>query len=444
MIVLDVLIVYERKQRELENAILLQIELESRGYSCDVVQFYEASNFNLLNINSPKVILTPHLYNTKSVYRNLARFGHADFLINLQYEQVLSKKWEELGAHTPKGLAQKFYHICWGDEVVKRLKEGGVPNENIKVFAPLHLDLLRKEYRPPQKQIKELLSDEFNIDSTKKWTLFLSSFTYADIELTRLKVNEAAAGTDLSDFPIIHTESRNELIEWFSRVLDKDKENILIYRPHPDELSLDKIERLEQIYPNFRVIRDKAVKEWIAASDVLYTWYSTSVVEAHFLEKPYSILRPFPLPETFDSVLLRHGKYIETYDNFETDFFLSDELRTFAIDDVYIRRYYQVNAEAPTYKIFANFIEDLMVISKADVDFSYDVKEYLVAKLKALTVYPIYGLNKMFGRLLLNGIFSTNGLLSLLNKEMINQIATKREKDKLKAMLKATIGQEGE
>ena len=165
MVVLDVLIIYERKQRELENAILLQIELEERGYSCEIVQFYEAPKFNVFNINPPKVILSPHLYNTKSVYRNFARFGHANFLVNLQYEQVLSKKWEELGAHTPKGLAQSFYHICWGKEIVRRLAKGGVPNENIKIFAPLHLDLLRPEYRPKQSVLKEQLAESYDLDS---------------------------------------------------------------------------------------------------------------------------------------------------------------------------------------------------------------------------------------------------------------------------------------
>jgi len=442
--VLDVLIIYERKQRELENAILLQIELEKRGYSCEIVQFYEAPKFNFFNQKIPKVILSPHLYNTKSVYRNFARFGHAPFLVNLQYEQVLSKKWEELGAHTPKGLAQNFYHVCWGEEVVKRLIKGGVPDKNIKTFAPLHLDLLRPEYRPNQRVLREDLAKDFGLEKDKEWVLFLSSFTYADIEDNRLKMNEAAAGTDLSDFPVIHSKSRNKLLEWFRKVLNKESDKLFIYRPHPDELSLDKIHQIEKEYSNFYVIRDEAVKTWIAASDIIYSWYSTSVVEAHFLDKPYSILRPYPLPDSFDSVLLKHGTFIECYEDFERDYFLQDEERAFAIEDFYIKKYYQVDSDIATHKLFADFLEMLINSNQSQQNFPFDLKEYVLAKTKVLAVYPVYIANKLFSRVWLTRVLGNSGLFAQLNKEVNNQIATNSEKKKIKTMIQKVIFQSGE
>jgi len=439
VVLVDVLIIYERKQRELENAILLQIELEKRGFSCEITQFYEAAKFNIFNVNPPKVILSPHLYNTKSVYRNFARFGHAKFLVNLQYEQVLSKKWEELGAHTPKGLAQNFYHICWGDKIVKRLIEGKVPEGNVKVFAPLHLDLLRAEYRPQEALIKEELSRRYRLDIKKEWVLFLSSFTYADIELDRLKINEAAAGIDLSDFPVIHSKSRNKLLDWFREILSKDGNKLFIYRPHPDELSIEQIEQIEQEYSNFCVIRDEAVKTWISASDVIYSWYSTSVVEAHFLGKPYSILRPYVLPDSFDSVLLKHGKFIESYTEFEADYFLNNEVRQFAIDDIYIKKYYQVNPTVATHKVFSDFLENLIKSEQRQKIAPFDYKEYAIAKIKVLAVYPIYVVNKLLNRAWVMRIFGAKGLFALLSTEMNNQIASDSEKEKIKAHLKKMI-----
>jgi len=435
---MDVLIVYERKQRELENAILMQIELESRGYSCDIVQFYEASKFNLLNINSPKVILTPHLYNTKSVYRNFARFGHAKYLVNLQYEQVLSKKWEVLGAHTPKGSAQDFFHICWGDEVVNRLIEGGIPDYNIKVIAPLHLDLLRSEYRPCKSKLRDDLARNYGLESTRKWVLFLSSFTYADIELNRLKMNEAAAGTDLSDFPEIHTKSRDELLRWFSSVLEKDTESLFIYRPHPDELNLVNVLKLENNFPNFRVIRERAVKDWIQVSDNIYTWYSTSVVESHFLDKPYSILRPYPLPDSFDSVLLKYGDFITSYSQFESDYFLLDEQRSFAISDQHIKKYYKVDEVSPSFKKMGDFVESLLINEDAS-KFSFDIKLYLVAKLKSLIIYPVFMFNKLKNGTPILNQKRGNGLFSQISKEIVGQVANKQEKGKIENRLKAQI-----
>ncbi len=97
-------------------------------------------------------------------------------MVNLQYEQVLSKKWEALGAHTPKGNAQDFFHICWGEKTVNRLIEGGVAKDNIRVFAPLHLDLLLKEYRQNSMALKASLSKCYKVDLHKDWVLFLSIF----------------------------------------------------------------------------------------------------------------------------------------------------------------------------------------------------------------------------------------------------------------------------
>lgn len=40
---MDFIIIYERKIRELENALLLKLELEKRGYLCGVYQYYGKS-----------------------------------------------------------------------------------------------------------------------------------------------------------------------------------------------------------------------------------------------------------------------------------------------------------------------------------------------------------------------------------------------------------------
>lgn len=422
---MDVLIVYERKQRELDNSVLLKIELEQRGLSCEIVQFYEADKFNLLNRYSPKVIVVPHLYNTESYYRTLARFGHASHIVNMQYEQVLSKKWEDLGAHTPKGDARKGIHICWGSNVAERLLSSGVSEENIEIISPLHLDLLRSSFL--EVGIKNSLGSRFDIDSSKHWTVFLSSFTYADIDDNRLNMNESAAGIALSEFPIIHSRSRNEILNWFRSALELNSETILIYRPHPDELSLDVVNLLEVEFDNFFVIRDLPVKDWIQASDSIYTWYSTSIVEAHFMGKPYSILRPFDLPDDFDSVLLKNGSFLKKKDDFLSEY-LDGGPKSTAIDDVFMKKYYSVDSRYAK-DLLADVICNLM--SREGSSNINITSLYIISFFKSLAIIPVYLLSKILSK----NIFGNRSLYGLIFTEIKNQILGLDEKKAVEARL---------
>ena len=189
-------------------------------------------------------------------------------------------------------------------------------------------------------------------------------------------MNEANAGANLKSFPKIHTGSRDKILDWFKKILEKDSENIFIYRPHPDELEFDSVLKLEKQYPHFRVIRHSAVKEWIEVSDNIYSWYSTSVVEAHFLDKPYAILRPIKLPDSFDSVLLKHAKFITKYDEFEKDYFKDDLERSTAIDDFHINQYYQIDKARPAYMKYCDFLEDAYSSKKQHFNLNIKNKAY--------------------------------------------------------------------
>lgn len=380
---MNFLIVYERKNRELENAVLLKVELEQRGHNCCISQYYQAKKFNILNRKKYDVIVVPSLYSTESVRRTIARFGIPNHIVNLQYEQVLSDKWEKLGHHNPSGDAINHHHVCWGPNTTKRLLSAGVPCDNVHTLGAMQLDLLREEYLSPGRA-RTNLAEEFNIPITCYWTLFLSSFTYADIDQSRLAMNEKVAKTDLSDFVDIHTKSRNELLIWFERVLSKDQKRIFIYRPHPDELSLDKVKNLEDKYRNFFVLGIGSAKVWIESCDKILSWYSTTVVESHFLRKPYMILRPYLLPEYFDSVLLKKGKFTTTQVEFEEAYFVKEKYSIYALEDKDIEKYYTIDTEEPTFKKIVTLLINLG--DEPSFVSNYGWAELFSSKVKSLLV----------------------------------------------------------
>lgn len=436
---MDIIIIYERKLRELENAILLKVELENRGLKCDVRQFYEVDKLPISKTKKPRIIITPHLYVNKSIPRLFSRFGKPQVIINLQYEQVLSKKWEKLGSHNPKGEAKKAFHICWGENTRDRLIESGVKEENVKVLGALHLDLLRKEFREKYFISKDAFATRYGISIEKKWILFISSFTYADITDERLRMNESVANTSLDAFVPIHTNSRNKILEWFENVLSKDTESIFIYRPHPDELSLENVISLGIKYKNFLIIKDESVKNWISACDKIYSWYSTSVVEAHFLEKSYSILRPFDLPNDFDSVLLKHAKFIKTYDDFEEDYFFSASNNKFPIDDYFVNQYYRLDQKRPSFEFYTDFIVNLCNSGEKQ-KFNISAMEGIKAKLTSLLVWLVYNLYKT-SNIDLNQYRNkrNNNFFISWFIEMDNQIATDKEKEEIENRLKKVL-----
>lgn len=437
----NILIAYERKNRELENSVLLKLELEKRGHQCTLAQYFEADKFRGKSIGRPDLLVVPHLYYSKSVSRNMLRFGLAKHILNMQYEQVLSEKWENLGHHNPKGLATQATHVCWGPATAERMRSVGVPEENAPVVGAVQLDLLRREYLDDIAEMRARLSTLYGLDAKKRWVLFLSSFTYADIAPDRLAMNEAAAGIPLDSFVPIYSNSRNELLRWFEKVLQKDEDVEFIYRPHPDELNLNPVNRLKEKFNNLKVIPNGPAKTWIQASDIIFSWYSTTVVESHVLGKPYSILRPYPLSKEFDSVLLKHGIFIENYRDFEARYFQQSAEPKFAIDSKFIELYYSIDPEKPSFIKTVDLIERLLD-KPAEFNFKFSLRERIGNFSKMMMIRAIYFLWRRWkGDLDQYRSGINNGFFIRWLLEMDAQIATEQEIVQLTQRLRSLVGE---
>ena len=267
----------------------------------------------------------------------------------------------------------------------------GIPSDNALLYGAPQLDFLRPEYIEDSNDLKKDFALNFDIDESKDWILFLSSFTYAEISEQRLKINENVAGIGLADIVPLYTDSRKILIDWFSDYLEKNLDIEFIYRPHPDELNLDIVKELSKKYKNFHIISYSSAKEWIIASDQLYTWYSTTVVEAQFIGKDCAILRPFDLPESFDSVLLKHGNFISTKEDF-IDSRRSDFPKPIA-DEIMIS--YYDKTDIPASENIVNYINNINEYENLEIVVPFQSRIMNYIKLLVITfVYSIRGLLK--------------------------------------------------
>lgn len=324
----DFVIYYEHETRELENCILLQHELNRRGYNATVVKIssYKALLYKTLII--PKVIIIPYCY-TEELMTGFVPYNNNKTvkIVNLQLEQVLSNALEELGFHNPKGVAKKAFHITWGNLTRERLLKNGIQDENVLLTGAIQLDFLKEEFRGNYYNKSEL-AIEYKIPNNKKWVLYISSFTYTaikgDMSLERLK-EDLSKNSDKSmsreiveEFYSLSVKSKQTTLNWIYKLL-KEEDIVFIYRPHPAEkIDADDILELKKCYPEkFYCISELSIRQWIISSDILCTWFSTSIVEAYFAKKQCYVIRPYNIPTHIDSVLYKNCKAISRYEEFK-------------------------------------------------------------------------------------------------------------------------------
>lgn len=362
---MDIVIFYEFEERELLNACLLKSEMEKRGYDVEISKVYE-SRFPF--IEKPELIITPFLYHDNDVKTFTSYFFQkVEKILNLQYEQVISKKWLDIGFHCPKGMAQKAVHICWSKSIKKRLKKAGLEDRNLFVTGDLKTDFGRPLFKNFFKSKKEL-AKEFNIKPNNKWVLFISSFTLPNATDNVIKDLSNKISGDGYEYKKLMVESKKQIMKWVKKFIDKYENVEFIYRPHPNEARFEDPELLELANekPNFYYISDYSVQQWIVNSDFINTWISTSIIDAYFLGKQCNILRPVKIDENYDSQLLIEAEHTSTYAEFEKFNLLNNT--KFPIAKEIIKKYYNIS-EKPSYELICDLIELMIRDSSYEQDF---------------------------------------------------------------------------
>lgn len=359
----DFLITYEHKVRELENICLLKAELELRGYVVDIMHTQELNRIKYLLAKKPKVILTHALYDNKDYYYHVnAIVGNTLKVVNLQWEQVLSKEAYKKGFHNPKQKAALATHICWGNETFERLKSNGAKNSVIT--GPIQMDFLKSKFENYYYKKEEIIK-MYNIRE-KHIMLYISSFTLANVSEAYKANLKKRTNYNIDELSKIMINTKIETLRWIEEILKKGMQNTIIYRPHPNE-SYDKdLERLENEYENFRVIKDLSVKQWIKVADKIFTWMSTSVAEVYFANKSCYVLRPQEHNENLDAVIYKDAKIIDTYNKFE-EALTSEQTDKFPIKESEILKYYQKDNSKYSYEKICDLLEEVLTTDNYDL-----------------------------------------------------------------------------
>ena len=395
---IDFLIIYELRQRELENIVLVGTELKKRGYTVEYCNFpfpvHKIQEIRNKYYGNVRTILTQSMYDSKVLYNLVYRIaGPVSKIVNLQWEQVGTVRTEaDINSYRyPRGIAKEILHICWGDTPRHNLIRVGVNPEKAVITGPLHMDFLRLLFNKFYRSKNEVFLT-YGLNPSLKTIFFISSFSYASLSKKDINNLKRKAGdTIVEEHYRLSVNSQKLFFGWVEKLLNEEPLINFIYRPHPAEKNIEKLITLERTYSNFKVIRDYSVKQWIIICDKLYTWYSTSIVEAYFAHVPCAIIRPIPIAKDEDVSIMIEADVIDNYEAFRESVSKNYE---FPIKPEVIEKYYHVDKNIPSYIRLANLLETVINSNQYDIFWETEIIREMEDKAKsqkwANRLYRIY------------------------------------------------------
>lgn len=377
----DILFLYETRVRELENICLLKYELERRGYSVGVQNTWNELAKKTKPKYDAKVVVTHAMYHD-GIYQFVQSIvGNVPKVVNMQCEQVGTLQDDEAddSRFLLQGVAAQSMNICWGKKSYDRLlNRSKISPDYLRLTGQVTLDFCRPELRGYYKS-REELAEEYTLPQNCQWNLFISSFSYVNLPESIIAQSDIQ---EKSQFIQASRDSFNGVLEWFDAFLTERKDQAVIYRPHPAEANNPALTALcEKHTDRFFVISQHSVKQWVAVSDRVYTWYSSAGAEVYTFGVPFGILRPVELPRSMEVELFKNARFITGYEGFLSSVDSGNEA---AIDPEVFRELYDVQ-ETMSYLRVADAIEEVLLNDKYLIQnppllpqksFSVKVKEF--------------------------------------------------------------------
>lgn len=411
----DVLIVYEHKVREVETVLAIKRELEKNNIKVKITSITERNKLKYL-FQKPKLIVVPSLYATQSFKDQIGFIcGNINKVLNLQWEQVYNGE-SLISKRTPRELAQKAVHVCWGRKSFERLTRANVKFPIL--VGPPQMDFLKEKFNSYYKN-KNDIYHEYNFSKNKKLLLFISSFAYQSVNEDQLEKINKLVDLNAYKFKDITIKTRNIVLDWFKRILETDSDKIIVYRPHPSELDDNELKLMSNKYSNFKIIRDYSVQQWIKISDVVINWYSTSGVEAFFSKVNCIYLRPIELEKEYDYVMYKNVLKIDNYNDFE--YYIENPKKIneyYQHHDIYndINEYYLYNNDY-CYEIISKLIIEMLNTNKYDLNEKYvTANEIIIAQIKFLIKMFSDILYEMFPKFTMNTLGKNKRIYNYLRE----------------------------
>lgn len=300
MVNVDAVLLFEKAVRELDVACALKTLLAQRhGLQVEIVQ----QNYgypDAFRTFRPRVVILPFCYQERSHNLYLLRWPQAIYF-NLSWEQLFYPGNEK--AKTPRGefAVRHVIHHAWSDFYADLLKQQGVPAAHIFVNGQPAYQL----YQPPYCNFfrsRSELAVTYSLDTQRRWLFFPENYNwafYTPAMLTQM-INDGQPAHQVQAMRDFSCQSFETVMRWCARLADEDGLEVIL-RPRPstpvDEFQQRVTQVVGQLPARLHILQTESVRDWILASDVVASSYSTSLIEASLAHRPVFMIEPFPLPE---------------------------------------------------------------------------------------------------------------------------------------------------
>jgi hypothetical protein len=299
----DILYFIEHAARELDIACAVKhlalsrydISIEIRSIVLDLE--------TTLTVFSPQIVVLPYCVSIKgqNLEKIVSQWPDARY-INLSFEQLLGKAQKQIKAPRDDFAQDYVIHHAWGDFFQDFLLESGVPQSNVLVNGNPSYALYCDPYKRYYGDVRADLANKFDLDPEKRWVFVPENYGWAFFEnhMLRDRIKRGFDAEHAFIYRDFSVDSLRTATQWWSAGAKLDDVELIV-RPRPAvprDIFVDKIRSLAGEIPDeLHVIKYGSVREWILASDIVVSSYSTTLLEASIAQKQLYMLMPYPFPE---------------------------------------------------------------------------------------------------------------------------------------------------
>ena len=319
----DVIFFVEHKDREFDSYKEVAKVLKEK-YNLSSLIISNFFHSYLLWVYRPKLIVWNNLTDNK---------GYPDgFIWNLYRDDLVyvSHRWEQLLSpinfkfKAPKNSfeKEKVKLFAWNEDFKNYLISYGVREENIFVVGNIANNVLFN-MKDKKEEFKEKLSKEFKLDKNKEWLFLPMNYNWAFFsdEMVKRRIKNGYDENIAWEYREYAKSCLKEFIYFVDKLSKRDLEIIL--RPHPSITEDDYKRTFNEVLgyvPDILINKSYSIREWIVASDIIGSSWSTSVWDAYQIGKKAFYFTPIKRPSWLDTFWMREVpniKNIEEFDEFK-------------------------------------------------------------------------------------------------------------------------------